>query len=535
MSTLATPFTSLLTELFTDFNHEPISTAAVPTVSIDDVTFWENSTTSAIFTVSLSAASADTITLDYETGDGLATAGSDYSPLSDHLTFAPGETTKTITVQVADDTEFEGDEFFLVNLSNVTNATFLNTDGVATILDDESMPSSGLSVSNVTVLEGDSGVTNAIFTVSLTDSSTIPISVNYETLDSTAIAGSDYISTNGLLTFVPGETSKTVTVQVKGDAIAEADEYFSILLSNATNTTIVDSIGTATITDDDTNSPGELASVSINNVTVLEGDNGVTNAIFTVSLAESSSTPISVNYATANSTAIADSDYSAISGTLSFAPGETTKTVTVQVKGDAIVEANETFSLVLSNANHATITDSIGTGTISNDDQTDPNQGTSGNDHLIGSSGADEIDGKAGNDRITGLNGHDVLLGGDGNDIVRGGNGSDRIYGGRGNDRLYGDRGKDIIWADGGSDRAWGGQQRDSFALQKGAGKLIIQDFVNGQDKLGLTAGLTFKQLTISQLGKNTLVSVGNNPLAVLQGISAKYITAADFTRVAAS
>src|SRR5439155_961176 len=105
------------------------------------------------------------------------------------------------------------------------------------------------------------------------------VTVNFATSNGTAIAGSDYVSTNGTVTFVPGTTTQTVTVQILGDLLNEANETFFVNLSNAVNATIADSQGLGTINDNDA-----APALSINDVVVTEGNSGTTNALFTVSL-----------------------------------------------------------------------------------------------------------------------------------------------------------------------------------------------------------------------------------------------------------
>jgi len=225
-----------------------------------------------------------------------------------------------------------------------------------------------LSINSVSVLEGNSGVTPATFTVTLSAPSTVPASVQFATADGTAKAGSDYLSTSGTLTFAPGETSKTIAVSVVGDTMQEDNETFLVLLSKPTGgATISTNAGVGTILDDD--GPPALA---INDVSQPEGNSGTTNMTFTVTLTAPSGKPVSVDYATADGTATAGSDYTSTSGTLSFAPGQTSKTINVPIIGDTIVEPNETFLVQLSNAVGAPIVRNQGTGTILNDDQTPP-------------------------------------------------------------------------------------------------------------------------------------------------------------------
>ena len=192
----------------------------------------------------------------------------------------------------------------------------------------------------MTVTEGNAGTANATFTVTLSAAYGQPVTVNYSTANGTATAGSDFQTASGTLTFAPGETSKTITVAVLGDQMYEPNETFAVNLSGATNATIGDGNGIGTIVNDDTY---VTPSISIGDVSKAEGRNGSTLFTFTVTLSVPSATAVTVNYSTANGTATAVEDYTAASGTLTFAPGETTKTITIKVKGDRKREADETF------------------------------------------------------------------------------------------------------------------------------------------------------------------------------------------------
>jgi chitinase len=158
-----------------------------------------------------------------------------------------------------------------------------------------------------------------------------------------------------------------IHVDILGDSVAEADETFTVLLSSPVGATIADGSGTGTITNDDGAGP-VLPGLSVSDATRAEGNSGTGMLDFTVSLSKAAAGPVTVQYGTANGTASAGSDYTAKSGTLTFAAGETSKTVSVAVSGDAAVEANETLTLNLSGASGATIADGSGTGTITNDD-----------------------------------------------------------------------------------------------------------------------------------------------------------------------
>ena len=320
----------------------------------------DSGTTPFSFTVALSTPSMQTVTVHFATADGTATtANSDYQAASGDLTFAPGETSKTVTVQVNRDTTPEPDESFSVNLSSASNAELFVSIVQGTILNDDAT----LSIDDVTRVEGDSGTTSAVFTVSIPFASAVAVTVHFATADGTATtANNDYQATSGDLTFNPGETSKTVTVQVNGDTTPEPDESFFVNLSNPVNGQLIDGQGAGNIRNND-------AALSINNVTQVEGNAGTTPFAFTVSIPFASVNTVTVHFATADGTATAaDSDYQPTSGDLTFIPGETTKTVTVLVNGDMTPQADETFFVNLSNPSNATLAQSTGTGTILNDD-----------------------------------------------------------------------------------------------------------------------------------------------------------------------
>jgi LysM repeat protein len=203
---------------------------------------------------------------------------------------------------------------------------------------------------------------SATFILELSAAGRLPVTVYVGTLNGTATAGDDYISREGRLTFAPGETRKTVVINFKGDAIPELNETFFLRIQWATDAIIADSRGSAYIRNDDG------PSITIDNaVTVNEGNSGTTPQTFTVRLSAASTNTITVDWATANGTA-GPADYVVASGRLTFAPGETQKTITVQVKGDTIVEPNETYRVNLMRPTLAIIGDSQAVAYIRNDD-----------------------------------------------------------------------------------------------------------------------------------------------------------------------
>jgi len=296
------------------------------------------------------------------------------------LAFTVGDGTKDATMT------FTGN---LTNINAALNGLIFEPtngyDGPATIqltTDDQGNTGSGgaktdTDTINITVSKGGSLVfSSATYTVA-ENAGSITITVNrlggstgttkvdYTTSNGTATAPQDYATASGQLTFNNGETTKTFVVPIVNDALNEAPETVNLTLSNVSGSGDLGSPATAvlTITDDDA-----TPSLSINDATVTEGNSGTVNAVFTVTLSAPSGQTVTVNYATANGTATAPSDYQAQSNTLTFAPGQTTKTITVLVNGDTASETDENFFVNLSGATNASISDNQGLGTIISDD-----------------------------------------------------------------------------------------------------------------------------------------------------------------------
>jgi N,N-dimethylformamidase beta subunit-like, C-terminal/Domain of unknown function (DUF4082)/Bacterial Ig-like domain/Calx-beta domain/Bacterial Ig domain/Purple acid Phosphatase, N-terminal domain len=342
--------------------------AIPPAISISDLSINEGDVgqTNAVVTLTLSATSPSTVTVQYVTADGTAAATTDYTAGSGTATFTPGTTSTTVTIPVNGDTTVEPNETFFVNLTSPVNGTITDAQGVVTIVNDDSTLSE-LTLGNGTVTEGNTGSISATFTVTLTPAKTTgPVTVSYQTADGTATAGSDYVATSGTLTIPAGTTTQTITVPVLGDTLDEANETFLVRLSAPVGAALgTPSQGTGTITDNDATPAFRISDVSLN-----EGSGGGTVlATFTVTLSAVSGRATSVNYATSNGTAtVGSGDYVAASGTLSFPAGTTSQQVSVTVNSDLLNENNETFNLNLSGATSATIADNRGIATIVNDD-----------------------------------------------------------------------------------------------------------------------------------------------------------------------
>jgi hypothetical protein len=307
------------------------------------------------------------VTVNYTTADWSATtADGDYQSTSGTLTFNPGDPlTQTIPVLVNGDRRGEIGDTFLVNITS-DDAPVIDGQGAGLILEDE--PTVYI-VDAPSVFEGNSGTTAMTFIVRLSAIYDVDITVDFATQDGSATsADNDYQKvTSGTATIAAGALTTTVTINVNGDEKVEANETFLVTLSSASGAYIPDyGQATGTIRNDDV-----VPRISISDVTKAEGRKGKTTLFtFTVTLSAAYDQAVTMSYRTVNGTATTgDSDYVAKTGTLTFAPGETTKTITIEVKGDSKKEANEVFYLDLFGlSSNALFTKNRGIGTILNDD-----------------------------------------------------------------------------------------------------------------------------------------------------------------------
>ncbi|WP_420633094.1 Calx-beta domain-containing protein [Candidatus Palauibacter sp.] len=451
---------------------DPVTAAISSQLSVADAEATEEEDAAVEFVVTLTPAASDTVTVDYATADGTATAGEDYTATSGTLTFAAGDTTKTISVSITDDTLDDDGETFTLTLGNASSGVQLgDATATGTINDnDESLPT--VSVSDASATEGDA----VAFTVSLSATSSRQVTVDYATSDGTATSGTDFTAHSGTLTFATNETSKTVSVATTDDSVDEENETFTLALSSPANATLGDATATGTINDNDNAAPltasfsdmpashtgeeftfgltfseevevgyvtlrdtafavtgGEVRqaqrqqqgsnqawnitveptsandtvtitlpettdcdavdaictgderplshslssvvagavstpAVSVSDASAAEGD----AVAFTVSLSATSSQQVTVAYATSGGTATSGTDFTAQSGTLTFAANETSKTVSVATTDDSVDEENETFTLTLSSPTNATLGSATATGTINDNDNAAP-------------------------------------------------------------------------------------------------------------------------------------------------------------------
>ena len=324
-------------------------TEPVPGITIENAADVESAGEFA-FPVTLSGPTEARVSMTYTTADGTAVAGEDYTALEHAtLSFESGETSRTLLIPIVDDSLAEtATEMFSVNLSQTYRPladSVGDLQATGTILDDDGAPS--LLIGDASADEGDG---NLSFTVALGGLSSIPVTVGYATGDGTAAAGRDYTEATGTLTFSPGETHTTIAIALLDDDTHEARETFSVSLTGAVGATLVGGAGTGTINDND-----ERPFITIDGSEASEA--GILE--FVVTLLTASEATVSVDYLTdegftpydqpAFRLAYPESDFIHKEGTLTFAPGERSKTIRVPVLEDLVDEPVEAVVLTLIN------------------------------------------------------------------------------------------------------------------------------------------------------------------------------------------
>lgn len=342
--------------------------APLPTISIDDVTITEGNAGTLTATFNVTQSGRGKSSLRYATAQGTATSPDDFLSRSGRLKFAGNHRKNKVAVTVVGDVLDESNEFFFVRLSDPAGATISDAEGKGTITDND-VPPSVSSVATLTVPEGNSGdLPIASIDVTLSAASGRHVSVDYTTLDGSALAGSDYGESSGTVEFPAGETIGSVLVQVVGDDDTEGDETFDFDLANPVNATLGAHPTVVTIQDNDPIPPG-VAILNVAGRRIREGNTGTRLLVFTVTRSGETSTAVTVDYQTANGEALAPSDYLSTSGTLSFAATQTTATVGVEVKGDRRLEHLERVFLNLIDPSAGAAVDTgQATGSIKNDD-----------------------------------------------------------------------------------------------------------------------------------------------------------------------
>ena len=353
---------------------------AAPTISVTDVQVTEGSgtTVNLDFKVRLSASSAQRVEVTALTQNGTALSASDYEFKSLRIVWVENtpaaELEKTFRVLVTGDVLDEKTETLTVRLESALNATISATQGqaVGRILDNDA--TALLSAADAEGPEGSGGTSSTMnFKVTLSTVSDRPVTVSYSTANGTAAAGSDYAAASGQVTFAEGEVEKSVPITILGDDVTEENETVLLNLSGpiGANFAAGGAQGQGTIVD-----KNAKPSLSISDTTAREGE----GATFTVSLAGTTLQEVRVGFSTSDGLARAGADYVARVGTLTFAPGEKTKSIAVTVLDDGVSESVEDFTVSIGDPVNATITKSRGIASIEASDQVvNPNPSPSPN------------------------------------------------------------------------------------------------------------------------------------------------------------
>ena len=329
-----------------------VRAAESPTIAIADVTALESGGI-ILMPVTLTNSSGASASVTYTVTAGTATAGADFTAGAGTVQWQAGESgTKYILVQLLADSTAEPEEVLYVSLADATNATISRSRAALNITDSSSTTVGALAAGSVS-----EGAGTATVSVTWTGYSTATVTATYTTADGSALAGSDYTATSGTLTWSGGETgTKTFAVPIIDDTDDEPDQQFTVSLSSVVSSVVTLSTAAMTIVDNDATPTLAVAAAS-----VLEGAG---NATISVIMTGTSTATVTVVATATSGTALAGSDFTATSSTLTWSAGQSgAKIFTVPILSDLISEAAETFSIVLSAASNATA-GSAGTVTV---------------------------------------------------------------------------------------------------------------------------------------------------------------------------
>jgi hypothetical protein len=280
-------------------------------------------------------------------------------------------TSQNVSVAVVGDTLIEGNETLVLTLSGAVNGTLGTASATGTILDDDTAPSLPvISIGDVTRPEGTGGATLFAFPVTLNAPAAASVSAGWTIVAGTATPGADYIAATGTVVFGPGMTAQTIAVSVHADDEVEGDETFSIQLSAPVNGTLFDASALGTIQNDDEPAPS-TPSLRASAATVIEGNDGMTEVVVTLTLTSRAASGASVRWMTRGGSATAGTDFVEASGRATF--GTSTKTtIALSVIGDLADEEDETFVVELFDASGATLRDQRVSITVTDDDVAAP-------------------------------------------------------------------------------------------------------------------------------------------------------------------
>jgi Ca2+-binding RTX toxin-like protein len=559
----------------------------LPSISlaVSPASVVEDGPSNLVYTFTRTGSTANALTVNYTVGgnatfntDYTQTGASSFTATTGNITFAAGSSTATLTVDPTADTTVETDETVVLTLATAPGYT-INTPAAVTgtITNDDSsaLPVISVAATDASAAETATGITAnpGQFTLTrLGGNINQAVTVNY-TLTGTATNGTDYTSLPTSVTFAAGSSTAIVTVTPTNDTIFEATETAILTLATGTGYTVstTNTAATVNIADNDLQPTINLSA----NQTIVEGNTNPQNVSYTVTLSNASTQAITVQYATANGTAIAGSDYTSTTGTLTFNPGIITQVINIPILNDSLNEANETFTLNLTTATNATlgtaktatttITDTLSASVTTTLPGGVENLTLTGTAAINGTGNAnnDVLRGNSANNTLTGLDGNDTYsflantalgtdtitetttggidnldftgttagvnvnlgittsqtvnsrlklilsannvienaTGGTGNDRLTGNALNNTLNGGSGNDQLQGLGGDDILWGGLGDDILTGGLGNDQYRFQgngvfsSSLGVDYITQFDAGQDQIALSLG-TFNAIT---------------------------------------
>jgi Ca2+-binding RTX toxin-like protein len=389
------------------------------------------------------------------------------------INFLPGEYNKTISIQVAGDAAFEANEEFSVALASPSANAAIGRGSASGIIFNDDGAFISFALNPEALAEGNSGSIPVNFMVTRSGNTNIVASANWAVSGRpfTDAVASDFVGNvvpSGTVTFGVGETTKPIIVNVAGDMTIESDETLVVFLSNpSTDASIINPTSISRIINDDFDT---TLSISTADVSWNEGNSGSTALNFVITRTGDTTGASSVKFAVTGSGAnpANASDFAGgllLSGNVTFAATETSKTIVVSVAGDETIEGDEGFTVTLSDpSGGAGLSSADITGTILNDDPAFivvrdgissfemPTIYSGPVDFLqfqfLGSVAGDIVIGGSGNDFMNLLNGDDAADGGGGDDVLDGGTGSNFLTGGAGKDTFFLDgRGGSITWA----------------------------------------------------------------------------------------
>lgn len=366
-----------------------ITHSDLPRVTLGNATLAEGNAASPVghvvtlpFTVDRPVMGAAFPDLRFRIVGGTATLNVDYRLAGAfeqefiHAQFSAGAGGDVLRIALLDDTVYEPDETIIIEYDHAIQTY---PDG-SPIIDDTVHSRGTLTIQNddqaavrivpleVTVSEGDSGTTMANLSVQLAEGPIdVEVRVPWQTVNGTAIAGSDYTATSGEVILAPGTASQTISIPIIGDTLVDrwpaVDESFTVQLGTPVNAVAApgQSSAAVSIKDDDSRS------ISLNDASLTEGNSGTAVMTFTATIPTPTGSPVSFEWNTAADTADS-SDFTGLSGTLTIPAGETEASISIEIKGDALYENNETFSIIAGAATNGTLTRQSATGTILNDD-----------------------------------------------------------------------------------------------------------------------------------------------------------------------